>query len=120
MARRRVYKNKQRRVPHGTEGKKVEHCDQERTKEIACSSEADGGRPASKVQGEKVYSNNKKYSRVRESCGDGHGRKQKYCSATGKGFLEATDIRKHTKDNQKGEGDEDQGWSRVLMSWKKI
>lgn len=31
----RVYKNKQRRMPHGAEGKKIEHLDQETTKEIA-------------------------------------------------------------------------------------
>lgn len=30
-----VYKNKQRRMTHGAEGRKREHLDQERTKEIA-------------------------------------------------------------------------------------
>lgn len=30
-----VDKNKQRRMTHGAEGRKIEHLDQERTKEIA-------------------------------------------------------------------------------------
>lgn len=48
-----------------------------------------------------VYSNNKKYCRVRGSCGDGHRRKQKYCSAQGKGFCKVTDIRKRVEANHK-------------------
>lgn len=111
-----VYKNKQRRTTHGAEGRKIEHLDQERTKEITWFLRSQWRQTCKQSTRWAVYSNNKKYCRVRGSCGDGHRRKQKYCSAKGKGFQKVTDIRKHMEDNHKGEEDEDQGRRRGLMS----
>lgn len=110
-----VYKNKKRRMTHGVEGGKTEHLDQERTKEIVWFLRNQWRQTCKQSTRWAVYSNNKKYCRVRGSCRDGHRRKQKYCSAKGKGFHKVTDIRKHTEDNHKGEEDEDQGWRRGLM-----
>ena len=111
----RVYKNKQKRMTHGVEGRKIEHLDQERTKEIAGFLRSQWRQTCKQSTRWAVYSNNKKYCRVRGSRGDGHRRKQ-YCSTKGKGLQKVTDIRKHMEDNHKGEEDEDQGWRRGLMS----
>lgn len=111
-----VYENKQRRMTHGAEGRKIEHLDQERTKEIAWCLRSQWRQTCKQSTRWAVYSNNKKYCRVRGSCGDGHRRKQKYCSAKGKGFQKVTDIRKHMEESHKGEEDEDQGRRRGLMS----
>lgn len=48
-----VYKNKQRRISHGVQGRKTEHLDQEKgQKEEPDSSRASRGRPGNKVQDE--------------------------------------------------------------------
>lgn len=115
MCRRGVQEQK-RRMTHGVEGGQTEHLDQERTKEIIWFLRSQWRQTCKQSTRWAVYSNNKKYCRVRGSCRDGHRRKQKYCSAKGKGFHKVTDIRKYMEDNHKGEEDEDQGQRRGLMS----